>query len=392
MTGIRFVTREIGSLAKPGWRVKALAGRRLEPADLAEAERWGRRLHVEGHEQLGELLRRDVLGPSERAEVAGWSADYAIALLERAGLDVVYDGEQRRSEMYDHAVRRADGFETRGSVRAFDDKYFTKAAVVAPPRLRETDVAELRFVRTHTDRSVKVPLTGPYTIADWSYDEHYAAEHGPHDARRFLVLDVADRVVGANAAALAAAGADWIQIDEPAAAAKPHETGLMVEAFNLALHGLAVRRSLHVCFSDYRSLWPAVLELDDCHELQLEFANRDSRALGTTAGDRPGYAEVLPLFRTVGSPRVGLGVLDVHTDFVEPAELVRDRILYAARVLEPDRIEVNPDCGLRTRSWDVAYEKLARMVEGTRLAEAALSGEGAGRARGRRAPARNAAR
>ena len=115
-----------------------------------------------------------------------------------------------------------------------------------------------------------------------------------------------------------------------------------------------------------------MLELEDCHELQLGFANRDSRTLGTRTRDRPGYAEVLPLFRKPGSPRVGLGVLVVHTDFVEPAELVRDRILYAARILESDRIEVNPGCGLRTRSWNIAYEKLARMVEGTRFAESLL--------------------
>ena len=381
MSSVRFRTREIGSLAKPAWRVKSVAGRPLGESDIAEAEQWGRRLQLDGHEQLAELLRRGPSGPADRAAVVDWSARYALALLEHAGLDVVYDGEQRRSEMYDHAVRHADGFASRGSIRAFDDRFFTKAAVVAPPRLEQTDVDELRFVRTHTSRPVKVPLTGPYTIVDWSYDEHYdtgrrlgASGGASAGARRSFALDVAEGVVGTNAAALAAAGADWIQVDEPAAAAKPDETPLMVEAVNRAFRGLRVRRSVHVCFSDYRALWPAVLELEDCHELQLEFANRDSRRPGTRAADRPGYAEILPLFRTPGSPRAGLGVIDVHTDFVEPAELVRDRILYAAGVLEPDRLEVNPDCGLRTRSWEIAYEKLARMVEGTRLAETALEG------------------
>jgi 5-methyltetrahydropteroyltriglutamate--homocysteine methyltransferase len=378
VSGVRFRTREIGSLAKPSWRVKALAGRPLDGNDVEEAARWGRRLGVDGHEQLLSLLRGGELDETGRASVVDWSARYALALLERAGVDVVYDGEQRRSEMYDHAIRRAGGFASRGSVRAFDDKYFTKAAVVAPPRLETSDVDEYRFVRRHTGSEVKVPLTGPYTIVDWSYDERYAdgsrlgVPASRADARRRFALDVAAAVVAPNAAALAAAGAAWIQVDEPAAAAKPHETPLMVEAVNRALRGLDVRRSVHVCFSDYRSLWPAVLELEHCHELQLEFANRDSRSPGTRAEDRPGYAEILPRFRAGGSPGVGLGVLDVHTDFVEPAELVRDRILYATRVLAPDRIEVNPDCGLRTRSWEVAYEKLARMVEGTRLAEAAL--------------------
>lgn len=375
MSGVRFRTREIGSLAKPSWRVKPFARKPLDEADVEAAARWGRRLELAGHEELLVLLRGE-LDAAALASIADWSARFGLALLERAGLDVVYDGEQRRSEMYDHAVRNASGFAARGSVRAFDDKYFTKAAVVDTPRLETPDVDEYRFVEAHATRTVKVPLTGPYTIVDWSYDEHYdaggrlGAPAGAHTgARRRFALDTAGSLVGPNAAALAAAGANWLQIDEPAAAAKPHETPLMVEAVNAALRGLDVRRSVHVCFSDYRSLWPAVLELEDCHELQLEFANRDFRSPGTRAEDRPGYAGILPFFRTEGSPRVGLGVLDVHTDFVEPAELVRDRILYATRVLPPDRIEVNPDCGLRTRGWEVAYEKLARMVEGARLAE-----------------------
>lgn len=373
MTGVRFRTREIGSLAKPSWRVKAVAGSPLADSDVDDAARWGRRLDLDGHERLLDVLRTGELDAPARAEVVDWSARYGLALLERAGLDVVYDGEQRRSEMYDHAVRQATGFERRGSVRAFDDKYFTKAAVVAPPKLESSDVPELQFVEAHASRTVKVPLTGPYTIVDWSYDEHYARSADQPEARRAFVRDVAERLVRANAVVLAGAGADWIQVDEPAAAAKPHETPLMVDAVNRALRGLGVRRSVHVCFSDYRSLWPAVLELEHCHELQLEFANRDSHELGTRAEDRPGYADVLRLFRTPGSPGVGLGVVDVHTNVVEPAELVRDRILFATRVLEPERIEVNPDCGLRTRTWDVAYEKLARMVEGTRLAEAELA-------------------
>jgi 5-methyltetrahydropteroyltriglutamate--homocysteine methyltransferase len=137
---------------------------------------------------------------------------------------------------------------------------------------------------------------------------------------------------------------------------------------------------MHICFSDYSALWPAALGLEDCLELQLEFANRDSRELGTRDDDRPGYKETLRLFRDFGYPGVGLGVLDIHSDFVEPPELVRDRILYAVDVLGgPERIQVNPDCGLRTRSWDVVYAKLANMVEGARLAEDVLNRAHAGR-------------
>lgn len=379
---IRFETREIGSLAKPSWRVKAFAGRPIEAADVAEAERWGRRLEVAGWQRLVELLKAPVHGPSELAQIADFAALYAIRLLERSGLDVVYDGEQRRSEMYDHVVTHARGFAGRGVVRSFDNKYYAKAAVVEPPSIeRPYDLEEFRFARAHATRRLKVPLTGAYTIVDWSYDEHYqprvplgAGRGSCAQARRAFLRDVAERVVRPNAAGLVEAGADWVQIDEPAAAVRPDEIDLVVEGFNLARRGLAAKASLHVCFSDYRALWPAVLELEGCHELQLELANRDSRDLGVADAARPGYAPVLPLFRVGGSPNVGLGVLDVHTDFVEPSALVRDRILYAVHVLDdPTRIAVNPDCGLRTRTWDVAYEKLTRMVEGTRLAEAVLN-------------------
>jgi 5-methyltetrahydropteroyltriglutamate--homocysteine methyltransferase len=380
MTSVRFLTREIGSLAKPSWRVKTFAGRPLEDADLAEAERWGRNLEIEGHEQLVEGLREQSLS---RAEIDDWAAVYGIRLLERAGLDVVYDGEQRRTEMYDHVAAFADGFEPRGTVRSFDNKYYAKAAVVERPSAEgPQDVEEFRFVEAQTDRIVKVPLTGAYTMVDWSYDEHYSHEGAlgastqhRFEGRRRFVADVAERVIRSNVEGLVGAGADWVQIDEPAATTKPHEVPLVVEGFNAALRGIpAQRKSMHICFSDYTALWPHVLELDECLELQLEFANRDSRELGTRDEDRPGYADTLALFKEHGYPGVGLGVLDIHSDFVEPSELVRDRILYAVEVLgDPERIQVNPDCGLRTRSWDVVYEKLVNMVEGTRLAEHELN-------------------
>jgi 5-methyltetrahydropteroyltriglutamate--homocysteine methyltransferase len=382
MGDVTFLTREIGSLGKPSWRVKTFAGRPLEDRDIAEAERWGAKLEVEGREQLVERLRSGQFGEAEVAEIDDWAAIYAIRLLEKVGLDVVYDGEQRRTEMYDHVAAFASGFEPRGTVRSFDNKYYAKAAVVEPPSVDgPQDVKEFEFVRAHTDRSVKVPLTGAYTMEDWSYDEHYSHEGAlggskerRYEARRRFVSDVATNVILPNVEGLVAAGAEWIQIDEPAATTKPDEVPLVVEGFNQATRGVEAKKSMHICFSDYSALWPAVLELDDCLELQLEFANRDSRDLGTGHEDRPGYADTLRLFKEHGYPNVGLGVLDIHSDFVEPAELVRDRILYAAEVLgDPMRIQVNPDCGLRTRSWDVVYEKLSNMVQGTRLAEEALN-------------------
>ena len=131
------LTHEIGSLDKPGWRVKAYAGAQLDERDLQEARSWGERLNVPDHGELLELLRRSPLDREQRDEVKRWSSRYAVRLLESAGLDVVYDGEQQRSEMYAWAVAHAGGFEWRGSVRAFDNKYYSKAAATAPIFLKE---------------------------------------------------------------------------------------------------------------------------------------------------------------------------------------------------------------------------------------------------------------
>src|SRR5215210_5176542 len=235
MAEIRFVTREIGSLAKPGWRVKAIAGRPVEENDVKEAREWGERLGVEGVEELAEILRKGQgFTDEERQKIQDYAALYGIRLLESAGLDVVYDLE------------------------------------------------EFEFVRSHTDRVVKVPFTGAYTIVDWSYDEHYARDGAllggaaqRAEARQRFGVDVARDVVRPNVAGLVEAGAEWVQIDEPAATTRPEEVPLVVETFNATREGVDARASMHICFSDYNSLFPHIEALVDCYELQLEFSNRD---------------------------------------------------------------------------------------------------------------------
>ena len=113
--------------------------------------------------------------------------------------------------------------------------------------------------------------------------------------------------------------------------------------------------STHLCFSDYNLFFPGIEAMTDCR--QFAWASRTTtRASWGSRRDRPGYV-VIKRFRDLPyRPALGLGVLDIHTDFIEPPELVRDRILYAVEVFgDPARIHVMPDCGLRTRSWDVAW-------------------------------------
>jgi len=377
-----FLTHEIGSLAKPPWLVKTNSGRPLTDADLEHARTWGRRLEVPDYDQLIELLRRD---ERDADEVARWASRYALRLQESAGLEVVWDGEQQRTEMYAWAIAHADGFEPRGILRSFDNKYYSKSAVTGPISLREPyHNAEFSFLQRYARATLKIPITGAYTLAVWSYDEHYAPSSGrlgaglhrskEIGARREFALDVARDLIRPNLQALIDLGATWIQVDEPGASTEADELEVFVESFNESVEGLDCMFSTHLCFSDYELFFPAIEGMSGCRQYCVGFANDDSRELGTSEDDRPGY-HVIRRFRDLPyEPILGLGVIDIHTDFVEPPELVRDRILYAVDVFGgPERIQVTPDCGLRTRSWEVAYDKLVTMVEGTRLAEAALA-------------------
>jgi 5-methyltetrahydropteroyltriglutamate--homocysteine methyltransferase len=384
---IRFLTHEVGSLAKPPWLVKTSAGRPLEQSDITHAREWGEKLEVDGHEELVELLGRDERNPDE---VARWASRYCVRLQESAGVDVIWDGEQQRSEMYAWAIAHANGFEPRGTVRSFDNKYYSKSAATGPVSLAEPyHNDEFDFLKGVAEAKLKIPVTGAYTLAVWSYDEHHLPATGRLGGgvsradeiavRRELTLDIARNLVRPNLEALIERGAEWIQIDEPGASTEADELDIFAESFNVSVEGLDCMFSTHLCFSDYDLFFPAIEAMSGCRQYCVGFANYDTRELGTTSAERPGY-EVISKFRDLSyEPILGLGVLDIHTDFVEPAELVRDRILYAVEVFgDPARIQVCPDCGLRTRSWDVAYEKLQRMVEGTRLAEEAVNRAHAG--------------
>lgn len=364
-----FSTQEIGSLAKPAWLVKGARGEVPSDQDLADLDKWIERLRIEGVDELRRLLTRNgERSEADRERIRDWGAIFAIRLFESAGLDVVYDGEARRVEMYEYPVRRIDGFKFYGHVRSFDYRYYRKAAVVDKVRLREPfHVDELNFVKAHAQRPVKVPITGPYTLADWSFNEYYLRQASGvadlrarnYEAKRRFTLELATEVIRPTLRALEQAGADWIQIDEPAATTHPEEVPILVEAFNAAREGVRAKISIHICYSDYRLLYPHILEMEVDH-LALEFKNT-------------GDYDIVEIFREHGDRReIGLGVVDVHSDVVETPQEIRDKVLRAARTLNPDRIWVNPDCGLRTRTLDIAYAKLQNMVAGAALAREAL--------------------
>jgi 5-methyltetrahydropteroyltriglutamate--homocysteine methyltransferase len=402
-----YPTQEIGSIAKPGWRVKGVSEEaRITSRDVVEAEDWGKKLSISNYQELVQLLKNRERSSSppteeEKEEIRDWSVRYVLSLFEKVDLDRVYSGEQWRVEMYEHLVRNIEGFKLLGSVHSFDYKYFTKGAIVGDPKyVRPIHLDEFEFVKSSTEREIKIPITGPYTIVDWSFNEYFESKvrenqkaKGSYDlrrinfeARREFILSLVKDALRPEIENLIRHGAKWIQIDEPAITTRPdaEEMDLFVEAINELTRGFGnCVFSVHNCYSDYKLLAHYSPVLKDVTQLALEFANRDGTDLGLDLEERTGYAD-LKFFEDEGyKGGFGLGVLHVHDysgkpgsgaavegrNIIESPELVRDRILTASKLLkDPSRISVNPDCGLRTRSWDVTYQKLRALEEGTRLA------------------------
>jgi 5-methyltetrahydropteroyltriglutamate--homocysteine methyltransferase len=375
MTRPLFPTQEIGSIARPLWQLQVQQAKPLNERAVQEFTRWNDRLHFAPENDPTTKILANGGGPDAN-RVRDLACLFGLRYFESAGLDRVYDGEARRVEMYEHAVRQMKGFEFLGHVRSFDNKYYRKAAGTGPVGLDHPyDVDEFEFVKKHAVGEPKVPITGPYTLADWSYNQHYLGkQHGwksravRREAQREFVVEIARQALRPTLKALIDKGCTVLQIDEPAAGTHPDEADLVAEGFNAATEGLDAEFTMHICFSEYRDLFPAILEAKRCRQWTWEFANRDTP-------ERDGYA-ILDVFREYGDTRdIGLGVLDVHVDTIETPEQVADRIQRAAKRLgDPDRIWVNPDCGLRTRSLDVAYAKLTNMVAGAKIARAAQSG------------------
>ncbi len=378
-------THEIGSLAKPSWRVKALRNLPLNAEDIAQAKEWGEKLHIDSHTELLSLLKKESpFTPEEKQELVRFSSLYGTRFLEEAGLDIIWDGEQHRVEMYEYPIKYLEGFSFHGHVRSFDNKYYRRASCEAPPKSPTPyHLKEYEAIKQHATRPIKIPITGAYTLADWSYDTHYCRDLTPGIAgiqekrklaRHTFIQDMSRNVIYPNLKALYDAGAHYLQIDEPAATTKRAETDLFIDSIKESIGDLAGKAffTVHICYSVYSRLFPKIQELEGfLDEIHLEYANRDSWELGTDKKTRTGY-EILYQLRDT-SFKVGLGVVDIHTDRIESPELIRDRILHACEVIgDPGRILVTPDCGLRTRTWKVSFQKLQNLVKGRDLARSLL--------------------
>jgi len=272
---------------------------------------------------------------------------------ERTGLDTVSDGEMRRNEMVEFFADRIEGYEFNGPVKVWGHNYFDKPSVADEVEYTESWlVDEFEFTQAAASKPVKVPITGPYTLAAWSFNEAYETDAD-------LSYALAD-LVNEEIEALVDAGARYIQIDEPALATTPDDHAIVGECLERIVAGVPdeVRIGLHVCYGDYSRIYPELLEYP-IDEFDVELCNGDYEQIDVFTD---------PEFTT----DLALGVVDVHTTDVESVEEIKENIKEGFEVVAPENLTVSPDCGVKLLPREVARQKIENMVTATREIEAEL--------------------
>ncbi len=287
----------------------------------------------------------------------------AIRRQERAGLDIVTDGEMRRESYSNRFATALEGvdLENPGTVISRSGQAVSVPRVVGRIRRKHpVEVRDLRFLRANTDRRIKITVPGPFTMSQQAQDDFYGSL--PE-----MALDYA-AAVNEEIGDLFAAGADIVQIDEPYMEAQPEKARQYgLAALRRALDGITGTTALHICFGyaamvrDKPAAYSFLAELADSPVQQISIETAQPSLDCSVLARLPGKTIIL-------------GVLDLSSHEVETPETVAARIRKALPFVRPDRIVVAPDCGMKYLPVEVAFGKLKAMVEGARLVREEVSG------------------
>jgi 5-methyltetrahydropteroyltriglutamate--homocysteine methyltransferase len=294
------------------------------------------------------------------AEAQDDATALAIADQERAGVDIVTDGEIRRESYSNRFATALEGLDLDNPAMVPGRAGGTNAVPRVVGRVRRTrpvEVDDLRFLRARTDRTIKITLPGPFTMSQQAANEAY-------DDEAELALDFA-AAVNEEVHDLFAAGADIVQIDEPWLQSRAEKArAFALPAIDRALAGAPGTTALHTCFGyahvvhDRPAGYPFLEELAGCAAdvlaIEAAQARLDAAVLAPLAGKT-----------------VVVGVLDLSDDApAETPEQVAERIEAALAVIPAERLQVGPDCGMKYLPRDLAFAKLRALVEGARLVRA----------------------
>ena len=286
----------------------------------------------------------------------------AIRDQERAGLDIITDGEIRRESYSNRFATALDGIDIDNPGTALDRSGHPNPVprVVGKVRRRHpVEVRDVTFLRAHTDRMIKMTVPGAFTMAQQAQNDFYKDEVE-------LAMDYA-AAVNEEIKDLFAAGADVVQIDEPYMQARPAKAKQYgVEVLNRALDGISGTTVVHICFG-YAAI---IHERPSGYSFlpELEGANVRQISIETAQSHLDcGVLDALP------SKAILLGVLDLSDMTVETPAIVASRIRRALPHADAKRIIVAPDCGLKYLPRDIAFGKMRAMVEGAEIVRKELS-------------------
>mgnify|MGYP001172230485 CR=1 FL=1 len=330
-------TSLVGSYAQPDWLIdKSRLGQCLPPRVI-----------------LHELWR---VSKSNLVEAQNDATVVALNDQHRAGVDIVTDGEMRRESYSNRFANALDGIDIDNPGEAIDRTGKTVPVPRVTGKVSRREPVEVRFVeflKSHTDKPIKLTLPGPFTMSQQAQNDFYA-----DDAE--LAMAYAE-AVNEELKDLFGAGIDIVQLDEPYVQARPEAArNYALPAIDRALAGARGTTVLHVCFgygkhvADKPDGYAFLEELDGClaDEISIECAQP---------------ALKMHLLEGLPSKKIHVGVIDLRDTGIETPETVAARIEAALEFMPEDRLVVAPDCGMKYLAREVAYGKLSNMVKGRDL-------------------------
>jgi 5-methyltetrahydropteroyltriglutamate--homocysteine methyltransferase len=334
---VLFPTTLVGSYPQPDWLIdrKKLAAR--FPPRVRARELW----------RIPEPFLAEAQEDATRL---------AIRAQEEAGLDIITDGEIRRESYSNRFATALEGVDIDNPGSALDRSGHPNPVprIVGKIRRRHAvEVADLRFLRAHTDRKIKMTVPGPFTMSQQAQNDFYGSDE---DAAMDYAAAVNDEIRD-----LFAAGADVVQIDEPYMQARPEKAKAYgLKALNRALEGVQGATAVHICFG-----YAAVI-----HARPSGYS-----FLGELAGCPCGQVSIetaqsnldCSVLRLLPGKKIILGVIDLNDMSVETPQAVAARIRRALPYARPEDIIVAPDCGMKYLPREVAFGKMKAMVEGARI-------------------------
>ena len=303
--------------------------------------------HGFGTEVIGAINRwqKKELSDAQLEQAFQRTTKAVIKEQEQAGLDLLTDGQIRWEDLVTAVAKRVEGFEINGLERWFDNNVYYRKPILhrAPVRKQPIVVNDFLFAKRCTSKPVKAVLPGPYTMVAMSEDRHYK---NPAPFLRRMA-----EILNEEAHALAKAGAQWIQFDEPALGFGTPPIKSVIEAINIAVKGVRAKTAVYTYFG---SLNGTLAALQRCHvDLIGVDVVSDPKAIGAVK-------------RQKWTTGVALGCLDARNTKLESITELHALFDVIGRALPLDRLTVNPNCGLEFLPYEQAAAKLRRLVEAVR--------------------------